>query len=162
PDGSTKDVATGTTAGDIAAGIGRGLAKAALAAKADGQWIDLSQPLTHDTQLQIIVPDSNDGREVLRHSTAHVLAEAVTRLFPGAKYAIGPAIADGFYYDFDLPNGQTFSEDDLAKIDAEMRKIIKADQKFVRTDLSFDDALKVFGDQPYKQEIIEKVRGGDA
>jgi threonyl-tRNA synthetase len=162
PDGSTKDVATGTTAGEVAAEIGRGLAKAALAAKADGEWIDLSHPITHDTLLQIITPDSNDGREVLRHSTAHVLAEAVTRLFPGAKYAIGPAITDGFYYDFDLPNGQTFSEDDLAKIDGEMRKIIKANQNFVRTDLSFDDALKVFREQPYKQEIIEKVRGGEA
>ncbi len=162
PDGSSKDVATGATAGDVAAEIGRGLAKAALAAKADGEWIDLSQPLTHDTLLQIIVPDSNDGREVLRHSTAHVLAEAVTRLFPGAKYAIGPAIADGFYYDFDLPEGKTFTEEDLGKIDAEMRKIIKANQKFVRSDLSYDDALQVFKDQPYKQEIIEKVRTGDA
>ena len=94
---------------------GPGLAKAAVAAKADGEWIDLDRPLDHDVALAIVVPDSDDGREVLRHSTAHVLAEAVTRLFPGAKYAIGPAIADGFYYDFELPDGQTFSEDDLGE-----------------------------------------------
>jgi len=105
-----------------------GLAKAAIAAKADGEWIDLSRPLGHDTRLQIVVPDSDDGREVLRHSTAHVMAEAVTRLFPGAKVAIGPAIADGFYYDFDLPDGATFSDDDLERIEAEMRTIVKADQ----------------------------------
>ena len=108
------------------------------------------------------MPKSDDGREVLRHSTAHVLAEAVTSLFPGAKYAIGPAIDDGFYYDFELPDGQTFSEDDLTKIEAEMRRIVKQDQRFVREELSYDDALKVFADQPYKREIIEKVRAGEA
>ncbi len=93
---------------------------------------------------------------------AHVLAEAVTRQFPGAKYAIGPAITDGFYYDFDLPGGGTFSEDDLARIEDEMRKIVKADERFVRDELSYDDALTLFSDQPYKREIIEKVRAGDA
>ena len=91
-----------------------------------------------------------------------MLAEAVTRLFPGAKYAIGPAIADGFYYDFELPGGQTFSEDDLAEIEAEMRKIVKQDQRFEREELSYDDALAVFAEQPYKREIIEKVRAGEA
>src|SRR4051794_4829053 len=162
PDGSSREYPSGTTAGEVAASIGAGLAKAALAAKADGEWIDLSRPLAHDTLLQLVTPNTVDGREVLRHSTAHVLAEAVTRLFPGAKYAIGPAIADGFYYDFELPDGQTFSDDDLTSIEAEMRRIVKADQKFVRTDLSYDDALEVFADQPYKREIIEKVRAGDA
>ena len=162
PDGSVREAEAGTTAGAIAAGIGPGLAKAALAAKADGEWIDLDRPLDHDVALAIVVPASPDGREVLRHSTAHVLAEAVTRLFPGAKYAIGPAIADGFYYDFELPGGQTFSEDDLAKIEAEMRAIVKQDQPFVREDLSYDDALQVFAEQPYKREIIEKVRAGEA
>src|SRR3954464_3967263 len=162
PDGSEREVESGTTPADIAAAIGPRLAKAAVAAKAGDEWIDLSRPLDHDVKLAIITPDSADGREVLRHSTAHVLAEAVTRLFPGAKYAIGPAIEDGFYYDFELPGGQTFSEDDLAKIDAEMRKIVKEDQPFVRAELSYDDALAVFADQPYKREIIEKVRTGEA
>jgi threonyl-tRNA synthetase len=91
-----------------------------------------------------------------------VMAEAVTRLFPGAKVAIGPAIADGFYYDFDLPDGRTFSDDDLARIEDEMRGIVKADQRFERSELTYDDALALFADQPYKREIIEKVRSGAA
>ena len=162
PDGSSREYPSGTTAGEVAASIGKGLAKAALAAKADGEWIDLGQPIVHDAQLEIVVPASDDGREVLRHSTAHVLAQAVTHLFPGAKYAIGPAIADGFYYDFELPNGQTFSENDLERIGNEMRKIVKANEPFVRAELGYDDALQVFADQPYKREIIEKVRAGAA
>src|SRR5437764_188877 len=148
PDGSAREVDSGTTPGQIAAAIGPRLAKAALAARAGEEWIDLDRPLDHDVALAIVVPDSAEGREVLRHSTAHVLAEAVTRLFPGAKYAIGPAIADGFYYDFDLPNGQTFSDDDLERIEAEMRANVKADQKFVRTELTYDEALELFADQP--------------
>ena len=100
---------------------------------------------------------------MLRHSTAHVLAEAVTRLFPGAKYAIGPAIADGFYYDFELPDGQTFSEDDLARIESEMREIVKARSALrARGALATTTRSSVFADQPYKREIIEKVRTGDA
>src|SRR6185503_7934815 len=104
PDGSSREYDRGTTPAAVAASIGAGLAKAALAAKADGDWIDLNHPLERDTMLAIVTPASPDGREVLRHSTAHVMAQAVTRLFPGAKYAIGPAIEDGFYYDFDLPD----------------------------------------------------------
>jgi len=162
PDGSEQSVPQGTTPLDVAAAIGPRLAKAALAAKADGEWIDLDRPLDHDVALALITPASDDGREVLRHSTAHVLAEAVTQLFPGAKYAIGPAIADGFYYDFDLPGGETFHEEELAQIEQRMREIVKHDERFVREELSYDDALEVFADQPYKREIIEKVRGGDA
>jgi len=162
PDGSERSVPPGTTPLDIAQAIGPRLAKAALAAKADGHWIDLDRPLDHDVTLALITPDSDDGREVLRHSTAHVLAEAVTQLFPGAKYAIGPAIADGFYYDFDLPGGETFREEELAQIEERMREIVKHDERFVREELSYDDALKVFAEQPYKREIIEKVRDGDA
>ena len=90
------------------------------------------------------------------------MAQAVTHLFPGAKYAIGPAIEDGFYYDFELPGGETFSSDDLAKIEAEMRKIVKADQKFVREELTYDEGFKLFDGQHYKQEIIQKVREGGA
>jgi threonyl-tRNA synthetase len=162
PDGSTQRVGRGTTPVEVAAQIGSRLAKAAVAAKFDDEWIDLGRPLERDGRLEIVVAASPEGREVLRHSTAHVMAEAVTRLFPGAKYSIGPAIADGFYYDFDLPDHQTFSEDDLAKIEDEMRAIVKADQAFVREEVSYDDALAVFTDQPYKREIIEKVRRGDA
>jgi threonyl-tRNA synthetase len=162
PDGSTREYASGSTPAEVAASIGKGLAKAAIAAKADGEWVDLSRPLDHHVALQIVVPDSDEGREVLRHSTAHVMAEAVTRLFPGAKVAIGPAIADGFYYDFDLPDGRTFSDDDLGRIEDEMRAIVKADQHFERSELTYDEALALFADQPYKREIIEKVRTGAA
>src|SRR6266404_9629547 len=162
PDGTQREYASGTTPAEVAGSIGKRLAQAAVAARADGEWIDLTRPLDHDVALQIVVPDSDEGREVLRHSTAHVMAEAVTRLFPGAKVAIGPAIADGFYYDFDLPDGRTFSDDDLARIEDEMRAIVKADQHFVRSELSYDDALALFADQPYKREIIEKVRSGAA
>ena len=162
PDGSSREYASGATPAEVAASIGKGLAKAAIAAKADGEWVDLSRPLEHHVDLQIVVADSDDGREVLRHSTAHVMAEAVTRLFPGAKVAIGPAIADGFYYDFDLPDGRTFSDDDLARIEDEMRAIVKADQHFERSELTYDEALELFADQPYKREIIEKVRTGAA
>src|SRR3954452_8594307 len=120
PDSSTREVATGTTPAEIAASIGKRLAKDAIAARVDGDWVDLDRPLTHDARLSIVTPASDEGREVLRHSTAHVLAQAVVRLFPGAKYAIGPAIADGFYYDFELPDAKTFSEDDLSRIEDEM------------------------------------------
>src|SRR5690349_18708990 len=147
PDGSTRDYDDGVTAGEIAASIGRGLAKAALAAKvtlpdaSTAEWYDLDRSIDHDATVAIITPESDDGREVLRHSTAHVMAQAVTDLFPGAKYAIGPAIADGFYYDFDLPEGRHFTEDDLGRIEAKMREIVAADQRFEREELGFDDAL---------------------
>jgi len=121
PDGSSREYPNGVTAAEVAASIGKRLAKDAIAAKADGTWIDLDRPIEHDAAVTIVTPATPEGREVLRHSTAHVMAQAVTDLFPGARYAIGPAIADGFYYDFELPGGQTFSEDDLAKIEAEMR-----------------------------------------
>jgi threonyl-tRNA synthetase len=162
PDGTTRDYDDGVTAGEIAASIGRGLAKAALAARVDDEWYDLDRPIDHDARVAIITPDSDDGREVLRHSTAHVLAQAVTDLFPGAKYAIGPAIADGFYYDFELPGGKHFSDDDLGRIEARMREIVQADEPFVREELDREHAIVTFADQPYKIEIIERVEPDDA
>ncbi len=158
PDGSQREYPAGTTAGDVAASIGKRLAKAAVAATADGAEIDLTRPLHDGASVAIITDDTEPGRHVLRHSTAHVMAQAVTQLFPGAKFSIGPAIENGFYYDFDLPGGRTFSDDDLATIEQRMRDIVAADQGFVRSEVSADDALTVFADQPYKQEIIERVR----
>jgi threonyl-tRNA synthetase len=105
----------------------------------------------------IVTPASELGREVIRHSSAHVLAQAVTRLWPGAHYAIGPAITDGFYYDFELPGGDHFSDDDLARIDDEMRAIIAEDQPFARSEYSIADGLALFQDQPFKLEIINAV-----
>jgi threonyl-tRNA synthetase len=158
PDGSEREYAAGTTGGDVAASIGKRLAKAAVAATVDGDEIDLERPLPDHVAVAIITDDSDAGRHVLRHSTAHVMAQAVTQLFPGAKFSIGPAIEHGFYYDFELPGGRTFSEDDLAAIEARMREIIAADQPFTRSEVSADDALTLFADQPYKVEIIERVR----
>ena len=157
PDGSQREYPRGVTAAEIAASIGKRLAKDALAAKVDGEWVDLDRPIEHDAAVTIVTPDTPDGREVLRHSTAHVMAQAVTDLFPGARYAIGPAIEDGFYYDFELPDGRHFTEDDLGRIEARMREIVAADEPFVREEVSRDEGLRLFADQPYKVEIIERV-----
>jgi threonyl-tRNA synthetase len=112
--------------------------------------------------VSIITADSDAGRHVLRHSTAHVLAQAVVQLFDGAHFTIGPAIEDGFYYDFALPNNKTFSDDDLAAIEKRMREIMKANQPFIRSEVSVKEALAVFAAQPYKCEIIERVTSGAA
>ena len=160
PDGSTREFDAATSGAEVASSIGSRLAKAALAAKVNGEVVDLDAPITDDSSVAIITGDSEEGREVLRHSTSHVLAQAVFDLFPGAKYAIGPAIADGFYYDFELPNSQHFAEGDLVKIEKRMREIVKADQLFVREEYSFVDGLELFADQPYKREIIENVATG--
>jgi threonyl-tRNA synthetase len=157
PDGSTRTLSDGATALDLATQIGPRLAKDALAAVVDGELTDLETPLFNGATVSIVTPKSDPGREVLRHSSAHVLAQAVTRLWPGAKYAIGPAIDDGFYYDFDLPGGEHFSDDDLERIDQEMRAIVKEDQPFIRSEYSVVDGLALFADQPYKVEIINAV-----
>jgi len=157
PDGSEKLLPEGATGADLAASIGRRLAKDALVVVVDGEQRDLLAPIPGDAAVRIITPSSDEGREILRHSTAHVLAQAVLRLWPGAKFAIGPAIVDGFYYDFELPGGATFSEDDLVKIADEMRAIVAADQPFIRREYPVVEGLSVFADQPYKQEIIERV-----
>ncbi|MEQ1872145.1 MAG: threonine--tRNA ligase [Ilumatobacteraceae bacterium] len=162
PDGSQRSLAEGATATTLAESIGSRLAKAAVAAVVDGVEVDLGLPLRSGAQVAIITGDSEAGRHVLRHSTAHVLAQAVTQLFPGAKFSIGPAIADGFYYDFELPGGRTFLEADLEAIEARMREIMKADQPFVRSEMPAAEALRVFADQPYKCEIIERVSSGAA
>ena len=163
PDGSARELPSGSTSLDLASSIGRRLAEDAVAAVVDGQETDLTAQLNDGSEVSIITADSDRGRHVLRHSTAHVLAQAVTRLFPGATFSVGPAIEDGFYYDFDLPDGRTFTEDDLARIEEEMQAIVAADQPFVRSEMSPEEALDLFSDQPYKCEIIRRVMaaGGD-
>ena len=107
--------------------------------------------------VSIITNNTDEGRHVLRHSTAHVLAQAVTQLYPGTKFTIGPAIENGFYYDFDLPNGKTFNDDDLAVIEKQMKEIVKQNQPFTRSEHTMAEAKELFADQPYKVEIIERV-----
>jgi threonyl-tRNA synthetase len=162
PDGSARTVPAGSTALDLAESIGPKLAKAAVAAKIDGVMSDVGLTLSDGDRVAIVTADSDDGRHVLRHSTAHVLAQAVTSLWPGAKYAIGPAIENGFYYDFDLPGGAHFAEEDLDRIEARMREIVAEDQPFVREDHTIAEGLALFADQPYKLEIIERVDDADA
>jgi threonyl-tRNA synthetase len=154
-------VPAGTTGADVAASIGAGLAKAAIAAKVDGEVVDLGAPITADAAVAIVTPNTDDGREVLRHSTAHLMAQAVFDLFPGAKYAIGPAIADGFYYDFELPGGAHFTDDDLVRIEQRMRELAAEDQSFVRGVVDRADADRLFSEQPYKLEIIERASSGE-
>ncbi len=160
PDGSEREIAEGTTAAEFAETIGPRLAKAALAATVDGHEVDLSTALVDGAEVAIVTADSDVGREVLRHSTAHVMAQAVLRLWPGAKYAIGPVIENGFYYDFALPDGAHFSEDDLGRIETEMRAIMAENQPFIRHEHAVSEGLELFVDQPFKQEIIEAVGSG--
>ncbi|MCY3578083.1 MAG: threonine--tRNA ligase [bacterium] len=156
-DGSTRTIPLGATAGDLAADIGPGLAKAALIATVDDVEVDLNAPLADGQQVSIITADSDAGLTTLRHSTAHVLAQAVLELYPGSTYAVGPPIQDGFYYDFDLPEGATISDDDLEAIEARMREIIEADQPFERHEVSASEGLELFANHVYKREIIETV-----
>ena len=161
PDGSTRDLAAGSTGADLAAAIGARLARAAVAVEVDGELCDLGAPLPPGAKVSVVTDATEKGRAVLRHSTAHVLAQAVTDLWPGAHYAIGPAIEDGFYYDFELPGGARFSEDDLQRIESRMSEIVAEDQAFVREEHDLEDGLQVFAEQPYKVEIIEGVGARD-
>ncbi len=157
PDGSAKVLEAGATTADLAASIGAGLAKAALAAKVNGLEWDLNRPLPDGAQVSIITPPTDEGRDVLRHSTAHVMAQAVCDLFPGAKYAIGPSIENGFYYDFELPDGQRFSDSDLERVEVRMKEIVKENQPFIRGEVSNSEGQELFKDQPFKLEIIKGV-----
>jgi len=157
PDGAQRELDAPATPFDLAAAIGSGLKKAAVAATVGGKEVDLTTELHDGDVVSIITSDTEAGRHVLRHSTSHVMAQAVTQLFPGAKFSIGPAIENGFYYDFELPNGVTFSDDDLERIEARMREIMKANQPFTRSEMSMSEAKELFADQSYKVEIIEKV-----
>jgi threonyl-tRNA synthetase len=155
PDGSTRDVATGTTAGDLAAEIGRNLRKAAVIANVNGVERDLVWPLENGDEVAIVTDGDDRGLYTIRHSTAHVLAQAVLDLFPGATFGIGPPIEDGFYYDFELADGRHFTEDDLPRIEERMREIMEEAQPFVRDEIEADEARTIFKDHKYKLEIID-------
>ncbi|MBP7332362.1 MAG: threonine--tRNA ligase [Firmicutes bacterium] len=157
PDGGAREYPAGTTLMDIAKSISPRLGREALAAKVDGRLADLGLPLERDAAVEILTFDDEEGRQVYRHSTAHVMAQAVQKLFPGVGLAIGPAIADGYYYDFD-PR-EPFVPEDLARIEKEMEAIIKADLPFERAELSRADALDMFkkAGQAYKIELIEDL-----
>ncbi|MGN2244781.1 threonine--tRNA ligase [Frateuria sp. GZRR33] len=157
PDGSRKPFDHPVTVQDVAASIGAGLAKATLAGKVDGKLVDASFPIDHDARVEIVTEKSPEALEILRHSTAHLLAQAVQRLYPGAQVTIGPVIDNGFYYDFAYE--RPFTPDDLAKIEAEMEKIVKEALPVSRAVKSRDEAVKFFRDlgEVYKAEIIESI-----
>ena len=158
PDGSDLAVADGATAAEVAETIGPRLAKAAVAAKVGDQVVDLSSPLAEGDRVEIITASSPDGLDVIRHSAAHLLAEAATRLYPGTKVAIGPAIKDGFYYDFEFP--QPVGEDDLPRILEEIQGLLAMHLPFERREVSKAEALAVFADEPYKLELIRDLPDG--
>jgi threonyl-tRNA synthetase len=167
PDGKTLSLDDGATGADAAAAIGSGLARAALAVKVDGEMRDLGRPL-HDVDgsgelpksLEIVTDRSGvDALWLIRHDAAHVLAESVMELYPGVKISIGPPVEDGFYYDFDFPEGVSLSESDLVTVEAKMREHVKADEPFVRTDVPVAEALERFRaeGQDYKVALVEDL-----
>jgi threonyl-tRNA synthetase len=163
PDGAQIELPDGATGADVAAAIGPGLARAALAIEVGGVMYDLSRPLPHGGRTQIITSRSGqDALDLIRHDAAHVLASAVMELYPGVKIAIGPPIEHGFYYDFEFPDGTAPTEADFERIEERMREHIRADEPFVREDVPVAAALERFraDGQDYKVELIEDlVRG---
>ena len=155
PDGSVKELAAGATVADVAASIGAGLAKAALAGKVDGTLVDLTATVTDGATVEIITAKSPEALHIMRHSCAHIMAEAVQELYPGTQIAFGPATDDGYFYDFELPNN--ISSDDFGAIEKKMAEIVKADEPFVREIVSIDEAKKIFADQRFKLEHIDDL-----
>jgi threonyl-tRNA synthetase len=155
PDGNVVSHQDGVTGNEVALSIGPGLAKAAVAVSVDGEYLDLSRPITEGGDFSVITLDSEEGLHILRHSSAHVMAQAVLDLYPDSTFAIGPAIDDGFYYDFEVV--EPFTPDDLERIEKRMLEIISEDQTFERVAMSQLDALALFEDHKFKVEIIENL-----
>src|SRR6202161_191181 len=160
PDGSSRSFEDGATARAVAASLSPSLGKKALLGKLDGELIDLDRPLPHGGAIQIVTRDSPDALDVIRHDTAHVLAEAVQELFPGTQVTIGPNVEDGFYYDF--AREEPFSTDDSPAIEARMRQIVGRDEKISREVWDRDEAIAHFEDigETYKAEIIRDIAAG--
>jgi threonyl-tRNA synthetase len=159
PDGSVKSVPEGASVADVAASIGPRLAAAAIAGRVDGRLVDTSAEVSNGAAVAIVTERDSEALELLRHSAAHVMAEAVMQLFPGARFGIGPAIEDGFYYDIEVD--RTFTPEDLGAIEERMRTIIAGEQPFSRRVIDRAEALRVFEDQPYKLELIGELPEGE-
>src|SRR5215218_945299 len=140
PDGTRKDLEDGASGADLAAAIGPGLARAALAVKVDGHLRDLGRSLEDGDAVEIVTDRSPESLELIRHDTAHVLAAAVLDLYPGTKISIGPPIEDGFYYDFEFPEGVTVSDADFEALEVKMREHVKAAEPFEREDITTGEA----------------------
>ena len=156
PDGAVKEFESGTTTLAIAESISKSLAKKALAGKVNGQLIDLTRPIEEDASIEIITPDHEDALGLVRHSAAHLMAQAMRRLYPNIHFGVGPAIDSGFYYDTDNGQNQVTAED-LPAIEAEMMKIVKENLPIERRVLSKQEALEIFASDPYKVELISEL-----
>ena len=157
PDGSVRKFDAATSGAEIAASIGKSLARDAVALRVNGDLYDLTRPIDTDVAIEIITRDSDDGLELLRHDAAHVLAEAVKELWPDTQVTIGPAIENGFYYDF--ARDEAFTEDDLAVIEKRMQEIVERDEGIVREEWDRDEAVEFFRGigEEYKAEIIADI-----
>jgi len=156
PDGSVREFPSGTTGIEVASSIGRSLGRAALAVSVEGAEYDLGRPLPDaGGAFTVITADSDAGRTIIRHSSAHVLAQAVLELFPGSTFGIGPPITDGFYYDFQVE--EAFTPEDVERIEARMHRIIAEDQPFIREEMTREAALELFADHEFKVELINTV-----
>ena len=162
PDGSERSYPAGATGYDVAASIGAGLARAALAIKVDGTVQDLTRPIESDAEIAILTWDDKEGKETFWHSSAHLMAEALQELYPGVKFTIGPPIDQGFYYDID-PDGHQISSDDFDTIEEKMLELARRDVDFERRDVSKDEAESYYQDlgNEYKLELIEGLDDGD-
>lgn len=161
PDGSKREFDSPVTVGDVAASIGAGLARAALAGKVNGKLVDLSHPITENSTVSIVTDKDPEGLEIIRHSTSHLMAQAVKELYPEAQITIGPVIENGFYYDFSLPKHLT--NEDLPLIEKKMDEIVKRDLPIVREEMDRDEAVKYFNSigEHYKAEIIGSIPAGE-
>ena len=161
PDGSKREFNSPVTVGDVAASIGAGLARAALAGKVNGKLVDLSHPITENSTVSIVTDKDPEGLEIIRHSTSHLMAQAVKELYPQAQITIGPVIENGFYYDFSLPKHLT--NEDLPLIEKKMDEIVKRDLPIVREEMDRDEAAKYFNSigEHYKAEIIGSIPAGE-
>ena len=159
PDNTSKELPDGATGADLAREIGPGLAKAALAVRVNGSTLDLAAPLPDGEQVEVVTDRSPDALDLIRHDAAHVMATAVMELYPGTKISIGPPIENGFYYDFEFPEGVKVSDEDLARIEERMREHVAADEPFERTDLPVAEAQQRFDadGQDYKVELIRDL-----
>lgn len=162
PDGSVKELEEGATVADVAASIGAGLARAALAGIVNDTPVDLDAVVSDGDSVAIVTAKNDEGLELMRHSTAHLLAAALTDLYPGVKFGVGPAIENGFYYDIELPEGATVSPDDFAAIEARMAEIAKSAAAIIRREVTRDEAREIFADQPLKLELIDELPEDEA
>ena len=162
PDGSVKELEEGATVADVAASIGAGLARAALAGIVNDTPVDLDAVVSDGDSVAIVTAKSDEGLELMRHSTAHLLAAALTDMYPGVKFGVGPAIENGFYYDIELPEGATVSPDDFAAIEARMAEIAKSAAAITRREVTRDEAREIFADQPLKLELIDELPEDEA